>query len=80
MVTNDSACLHLAAAVETPVVAIFGPTDPRKYGPRGSRDRVVQRQMVCGPCERALCPYGHECLQQLPASEVLAAARAVLAA
>jgi len=78
VLTNDSACLHLACAVGTPVVALFGPTDPIKYGPTGPRDAVVRLDLVCSPCERALCPYGHECLQWLPARAVLAAVRNVL--
>ena len=78
VLTNDSACLHLASAVQAPVVAVFGPTDPVKYGPVGPRDAVARLSLVCSPCERALCPYGHECLQWLPAREVLAAVRRVL--
>ncbi|MBI4227368.1 MAG: glycosyltransferase family 9 protein [Candidatus Omnitrophica bacterium] len=80
VLTNDSACLHLAGAVRTPVVAVFGPTDPVKYGPRGPRDAVVRLGQVCSPCEQALSPYGHECLQTLPARDVLAAVRTVLGA
>ena len=78
VVTNDSACLHLATAAGTPVVALFGPTDPVKYGPFDSRDRIVRLGLVCSPCERALCPYDHECLRWLPAREVLAAVRSRL--
>ena len=78
VLTNDSACLHVAGAVGTPVVALFGPTDPVKYGPTGPRDSVVRLGLVCSPCERALCPYGHECLQWLPPRDVLAAARNAL--
>ncbi len=78
VVTNDSASLHLAVAAGTPVVALFGPTDPRKYGPTGPRDQVVRLDLVCAPCERALCPYGHECLQWLPTRDVLAAIRELL--
>jgi len=79
VLTNDSACLHLAVAAQAPVVAIFGPTDPQKYGPVCPGDRVVRLGLVCAPCERALCPYGHECMRWLPAREVLAAVRQRLA-
>lgn len=79
VLTNDSACLHLAVAAQAPVAAIFGPTDPRKYGPTGPRDAVVRLGLVCSPCELALCPYGHECMTLLPPRDVLAAVRRQLA-
>jgi len=78
VVTNDSAALHLACAVGAPVVAIFGPTDPHKYGPTGPRDRVVQRKLFCVPCEKALCRFNHECMRFIPVDEVYAAAKAML--
>ena len=78
VLTNDSACLHLACAVRTPVVAIFGPTDPLKYGPTGPSDRVVRLGLVCSPCERALCPYGRECMRFLTPRDVLAAVRQIV--
>ncbi len=78
VVTNDNACLHAAEMVGTPAVAIFGPTDEKKYGPRSPRSVVVRRHLVCAPCERALCPYDHECLKGLEAEEVFEAALKVL--
>ncbi|MBI4313538.1 MAG: lipopolysaccharide heptosyltransferase II [Candidatus Omnitrophica bacterium] len=79
VITNDSACLHIAAAAAAPLVSIFGPTDPVKYGPVSPLDEVVRLALVCGPCEKALCIYGHECMNQLEVREVLAAARRRLA-
>ena len=78
VITNDSACLHAAEAMQIPSVAIFGPTDEKKYGPRLPRSAVVRRHLVCAPCERALCPYGHECMQGLEANEVYEAAVRIL--
>ena len=78
LITNDSACLHMAEAMQTPLVALFGPTDEKKYGPRNPRSVVVRRNLVCSPCERALCPYHHECLRQLDPSSVLSAAVKIL--
>lgn len=78
VVTNDSACLHAAEAMGAPTVAIFGPTDEAKYGPRNSRSAVVRRKLVCAPCERALCPYGHECMQSLGVEEVYEAVVQIL--
>ncbi len=78
VLTNDSASLHLAGAVGVPVLALFGPTDPRKYGPTGARDRVIQRRLFCVPCEQAQCRFNHECMRFIPADEVFEAARAML--
>lgn len=78
VITNDSACLHAAEAMERPTVAIFGPTDERKYGPRDPGSIVVRRSLVCAPCERALCPYGHECMNGLEVEEVYEAVVRVL--
>lgn len=78
VITNDSACLHAADAMGVATVAIFGPTDEKKYGPRLPQSRVIRRQLVCAPCERALCPYGHECMRGLEADEVYEAAVKVL--
>jgi heptosyltransferase-2 len=74
-VVNDSAMMHLAQATGTPVVAVFGPTDPSfGFGPRGRRDRVVQRALACRPCSThggTRCPLGHHrCLRELPAGLV----------
>ncbi len=78
MITNDSACLHAAELMGVPSVAIFGPTDEKKYGPRNRRSVVVRRTLVCAPCELALCPYGHECMKWVTADEVYTAASKIL--
>jgi heptosyltransferase-2 len=84
LVTNDSAPLHLATAVGTPVVALFGPTTPSfGFGPRGARDRVLELEgLSCRPCSShgpQVCPLGHHhCLQQLPVEEVRKAVEAIL--
>jgi heptosyltransferase-2 len=76
LVTNDSAPLHLAGAVGTPVVAVFGPTVPSfGFGPRGSGDRIVQRDgLACRPCSRhgpQVCPLGHHgCMKEIAVEEV----------
>ena len=76
LVTNDSAPLHLAGAVGTPVVALFGPTVPSfGFGPRGPHDRIVQRDgLACRPCSRhgpQVCPLGHHrCMNEILVEEV----------
>ena len=76
LVTNDSATLHLASAVGTPVVAIFGPTVPAfGFGPRGDRVGIVERgDLTCRPCSRhgpQRCPLGHHrCMREISAPVV----------
>ncbi len=80
VITNDSASLHLASAVQAPTVAIFGPTDADKYGPTAPHNRVIRRQLFCSPCEEALCRFSHECMRFISAEEVFAAAQELLKA
>jgi ADP-heptose:LPS heptosyltransferase len=56
LVTGDTGPMHLAAAVGTPVVAVFGPSDPARYAPRGPRDRIVRIDLPCAPCNRIRRP------------------------
>lgn len=50
LVSNDTGPLHLACAVGTPTIAIFGPETPTLFGPRGDRHRVISRGLACSPC------------------------------
>ncbi len=50
VVSNDTSVMHLTGLVGTPVVAFFGPTEPRIYGPRGERDLVFYKGLFCSPC------------------------------
>lgn len=78
VITNDSASLHLASAVGTPTVAIFGPTDEAKYGPTAEPRRTVRRRLFCAPCEQAMCRFNHECMRFISADEVFGAASELL--
>ena len=78
LITNDSAPMHLGCAVGTKVLAIFGPTDPRKYGPTGEFDAVINKKLFCSPCEVAACKYGHECMKLVSADEVLDRAKMMI--
>ena len=80
VITNDSASLHLASALEVPTVAIFGPTDARKYGPTSARSRTIRRRLFCAPCEQPLCRFNHECMRFITADEVYEAAKQLLGA
>jgi len=78
-VTGDTGPMHLARAVDTPIVAIFGPSDPRRYGPQGVRDTIVRIDLPCSPCNRIRLPparcAGHtpDCLAGIETATVLAA-------
>ncbi len=76
-VTTDTGPMHLAAAVGTPVAAIFGPTAPWRTGPYGRQHRVVWTGAACSPCRRRDCPEPI-CLRELPMEMVLTAALAIL--
>jgi heptosyltransferase-2 len=84
LVTNDSAPLHLASAMQTPTVAIFGPTVPEfGFGPLAPRASVVGHEgLPCRPCDRhgpPRCPLGHfRCMRELPPALVAERVRALL--
>ena len=73
VVANDSGPMHLAAAVGTPVVAFFGPTDPGRTAPAGAPFRILDRYVFCSPCFLKECPYGHECMKEITAEMAFAA-------
>jgi ADP-heptose:LPS heptosyltransferase len=74
--------MHVAATMGRPVVALFGPTDPRRTGPQGEGHEVIFHQQPCWrPCVHPVTPNcGHRnCMMAITPGEVLAAARRVLA-
>ncbi len=66
VVSNDSGPMHMAAAVGTPVLALFGPTDPVRTGPYGDVHRVLIAGLRCSPCRSRKCRFGDaSCLSVL---------------
>lgn len=76
-VSNDSGAMHLAAALGTPVVAIFGPTDERATRPLGSH-RVISVPVFCRPCLLRDCPIDHRCMKRVSTDSVFSAVSAAL--
>ena len=80
LITNDSAVMHLASYLNVPVVAIFGPTDEKKYGPWSENSVVVKRDIFCRPCGKAQCRFGNlKCLTSIKPSDVLSQVELLLA-
>lgn len=71
--TNDSGPMHLAAAMGTPVVALFGPTNPARTGPYGPNAAVVRAELACSPCYKRRCPESMECMTKIAVPDVIAA-------
>ena len=72
VIANDTGPMHMAAACGVPVLALFGPTDPKRTGPYGARHRVLQSPLPCQPCRQRVCVRKEgDCLSALPVSEVV---------
>ncbi len=78
MISNDTGPMHLANALRVPVVALFGPTDPRVTRPWHQPYLVLQKRVICWPCWYRSCPYDHSCLKLIDENEVLSASLALL--
>jgi heptosyltransferase I len=67
MVSNDTGPMHVAAALGKPVVALFGPTEPRRTGPYGQLENVLRIELPCSPCLKSYCVYEkpNECLNAI---------------
>lgn len=77
---NDSGMTHLAAAVGVPTVALFGPSDPEIWGPRGKKVAIVRKELDCSPCSREeleRCAY-QRCLELIEVEEVIERARGLM--
>lgn len=75
LVTGDTAPLHIAAAMQTPIVALFGPTDPKRHMPPARHSAVISKSLACQPCYEGTCKNQEKlaCLQQISVQEVFLA-------
>ena len=73
MITNDTGPMHVAAALGRPLVALLGPTEPRRTGPYGQLQNVLRLDLPCSPCLSSRCTFEkpNECLNALSPAQVL---------
>jgi heptosyltransferase-2 len=73
LLTNDSGPMHIAGAVGTPVVALFGSTNSIVTGPFSENSTIIQKKVSCSPCYRRTCPIDFRCMKQIEVEEVVQA-------
>ena len=78
-ITNDSGLMHVAAALDIPLIAIFGSTNPVTTGPKGLNSRIVRIPVECSPCLKPKCPKGHlKCMDQIDVNMVFEVVKELL--
>ena len=70
VVSNDSGLMHVAAALNRPLVALFGSTSPERTGPWGGTSRVIRKPFPCSPCFRKECREDRFCMEAIAVDEV----------
>ena len=80
LVTNDTGPMHVAAALGKPLIALFGPTEPRRTGPYGQLPNVLRLDLPCSPCMKPDCTFEkpEDCLRALSPAAVLARVTATI--
>lgn len=79
MLTNDSGPMHMAAALGTPLVALFGSTSDVKTGPYGG-GTVIHKHVACSPCYKRVCPIDFRCMKRIEVDEVYTALQRLITA
>ncbi|MBW2195530.1 MAG: lipopolysaccharide heptosyltransferase II [Deltaproteobacteria bacterium] len=77
-ITNDSGLMHIAAALDVPLVAIFGSTNPVTTGPVGINSHIVRVPVPCSPCLKAKCPTDHRCMNEITVDMVYEVVEGIL--
>ena len=71
VISNDSGLMHIAAALQKPLIALYGPTSPSFTPPLAHNAHIIQRDIDCGPCFQRSCPEGHHrCMQELESTQI----------
>lgn len=78
VITNDSGPMHVAAAFNVPIVAIFGSTDHTTTSPLSPLFRIVRQPTACAPCLKTECPTDHRCMTAITVEDVVEAAHSVV--
>ena len=78
LITNDSGPMHMGAAFDTPMIALFGSTDDRLTGPYGQETAVINKRVSCSPCFKRVCPIDFRCMKQIGVEEVAERAQELL--
>ena len=78
LITNDTGPRHIAAALDVPVVTIFGPTHPQWTEIYYAKERQVAVKVFCGPCQKKTCPLDHRCMTRISPAMVFDAALSLL--
>lgn len=71
LLTNDTGTMHLAALLGTPVVAVFGSTEPALTGPRGDQHIILRHHVECSPCFLRECPIDFRCMHAVTVAETV---------
>ena len=80
VVSNDTGPCHITAAFNTPLITLFGPTDPRWTATGYPHEIRIRHDVDCGPCQQQICPRDHRCMNQISLAEVLVATEKKLTA
>lgn len=70
-ISPDSAPMHIAAAVKTPTIALFGPTSPLRHAPYGKNHINVEKELSCRPCYKPTCHIGYLCMKKIEVNDLI---------